>query len=373
VSAANGDDLRILAQVARDIGHDIGEAHCWLTLANRQRTAEGHASAETLQAVVAKLDALRGVWEPAHELHRAAQVELRALDPAYAPRTLTSMTTPSGISINDRSIPAVNALLSLAEAQQQHEEHWRGQPVLRAPDLDASSIAHNAVVWGYLNRVYDTGAEAGIGAAFAARAAWRELIHEKSVSHFARIVTGLLCFLWGQQKVTHLEHWMARAHRDIIVIAIDRINRFWTTPEQSPALQASRDITAALDELFVTTGGGSKFARARAAMISPDSSPDRLEQIRAKIDASIVNLHSADPYASADLGAWVLGELLIRASAARSGPEARQDVACASASLYDELRKNEEGWFMPYLLDGFKEARESGGSDLFAQWSEAVL
>jgi len=100
-------------------------------------------------------------------------------------------------------------MLSLFEARQEHEAFWRGEPVLRVSDHDAPSIAHNAVVWGYLNRVYDTGAEAGVAAAFAARAVWRGLVPQESVSHLSRILAGLLRFLWGQQKVQHLEHWMA--------------------------------------------------------------------------------------------------------------------------------------------------------------------
>jgi hypothetical protein len=210
VRKADDAELKALAHVACDIGHEIGEAHCWLTLAERRRaSSDRDALVEALQHAVVALEPLRGVWEPAYNAHRAALADLRALDPAYEPRTLTTVRTESGFSVNDRSDPAVDAMLSLFEARQEHEAFWRGEPVLRVSDHDAPSIAHNAVVWGYLNRVYDTGAEAGVAAAFAARAVWRGLVPQESVSHLSRILAGLLRFLWGQQKVQHLEHWMA--------------------------------------------------------------------------------------------------------------------------------------------------------------------
>ena len=102
---------------------------------------------------------LRGVWEPAFETHRSVQAELRALDPAYELRTQQSYRFESGMTVNDRSDPAVDAMLGMFEALPEHESYWRGEPILRVPDDDVASIAHNAVVWGYLNRVCDTGAE----------------------------------------------------------------------------------------------------------------------------------------------------------------------------------------------------------------------
>jgi CHAT domain-containing protein len=373
VCDANDAELKALAHVARDIGHDIGEAHCWLALAERQRasSADRAALCETLTRLVQTLEPLRGIWEPAFDAHRNARDELRALEPGYEPRTLKAIRTESGLSINDRSDPAVNTLLGLLEAQQEHETHWRGVPVLRVPDCDAASIAHNAVVWGYLKRVYDTGAEAGLASKFAARASWLGLVRENAVPHLARILSGILRFVWGQQKVTHLEHWMQSAHRDVVAIAIDRVSRYWTPPERSAAASATREIAAALDRMVAAPVGRSKFAQARAALSTTELVAPAIDQTRAQIQASIDRLYAVEAYAAADFGAWVLGELLTRISEATTN--GRQEVVLACTSLLETLESRAEDWLMPYLMDGFKAMRETGGQDLLAQWSSAVL
>jgi hypothetical protein len=90
-------------------------------------------------------------------------------------------------------------------------------------------------------------------------------------------------------------------------------------------------------------------------------------------DLSMRALHVVDPYAAADFGAWVLGDLLTRVNAATIGPEVRGEVALSCTSLYEAFERLEEGIYMPYLVDGFKATRETGGQELFARWSNAML
>jgi len=136
---------------------------------------------------------------------------------------------------------------------------------------------------------------------------------------------------------------------------------------------AAREVAAALDLAFAAQASGSQFAQARAALRQEESVTPRLDQMRAAIEASIQRLHAVDPHVAADFGAWVLGELMSRASAAISGPNVQREVALGCTSVYEALEDKQEGWFTPYLMAGFKAVRESGGQDLFARWSAAVL
>jgi hypothetical protein len=149
--------------VAHELGHDIGEAHRLLARAAAVReTGEVARHEQVLRDAVAALEPLCGVWSRAYDAHRDAVVELRSLDPTYRPRELQAFRFESGLTVNDRTNPAVDHLLRLYEAQFEHESLWRGEPALTVPDGDVTSVAHSAVAWGYLHRLYGTGAEFGV-------------------------------------------------------------------------------------------------------------------------------------------------------------------------------------------------------------------
>jgi len=57
----------------------------------------------------------------------------------------------------------------------------------------------------------------------------------------------------------------------------------------------------------------------------------------------------ADKSAAAELGAWILGDLLHRIDAAESVDDQRTDARHVYASLFEEIYRHEEGWFGPYL------------------------
>jgi hypothetical protein len=65
--------------------------------------------------------------------------------------------------------------------------------------------------------------------------------------------------------------------------------------------------------------------------------------------------------------------LLERIRAATTTPGHRQSEVLALRTLFDRLARHAEGWFSPYLVDGFKTTRETGGMDLFGRWSRSVL
>ena len=234
--ADGGPRFEAAARVARELGHDVGEAHCLLSLAAEARESGDVAAHEqALRRAIAALEPLRGVWAVAYEAHRDALAELRSLDTTYQPRELQTFRFESGLTVNDRSDPAVDGLIRMQEALDDHESFWRGEPSLAVPDFDVTSLAHNAVVWGFVHRLYGTGAESAYALACAERLAWRGLLPEEAIPSQHRIWAGLLYFLWGKQHVTHLESWMLRAHTNVLELAVARVGQFWAPPATSPS------------------------------------------------------------------------------------------------------------------------------------------
>jgi hypothetical protein len=49
------------------------------------------------------------------------------------------------------------------------------------------------------------------------------------------------------------------------------------------------------------------------------------------------------------------------------------DAITIFRAVSEDAQKHGEEWFMPYLMEGFKEVREEGGQDVFARWSQSML
>jgi CHAT domain-containing protein len=350
------------ARVARELGHGVGEAHSLLRQAESGDVGERE---QALRGAIAALEPLRGIWPPAYEVHRDALAKLRSLDPAYQPRELPSFRFESGLTVNDRSDPAVDLVLRLLEAQDEHESFWRGEPALVVPDLDVTALAHNALVWGHLHRLRGTGAESAYALACAERLAWRGLVSEAAVPGLHRVWAGLLYFLWGEQRDTHLQDWMLRAHTNVLELAVARLGRTWTT---SAALPFVAKLSAAFDAVEAPAPAGSRFARARAALDAPAAGGARPDELGATVEEAVRSCHAGDAYAAADLGAWVVGDLLERE---RSAPS--QGAALAFRTLLDSVSGREEGWISPYLMEGFAGERSTGGMDVLARWSSQLV
>lgn len=372
---ADGSDPRAAAALAREIGDDVGEARALLSAADQHRQSGDRARlAEALGSAKDALEPLRGVWGPAYERHRVVAEELDALDPSFTPRTVETYRYDSGLTVNDRSDPAVDAILGMFEAQYEHEAYWRGEPRLANPDGDVEAFAHNAVVWGYLHRLYESGAEAAYAGLLAERMAWRSLVSPASVPVLGRVLAGLLHFLWGQHKIPHLESWMLRAHTNIVALAVQRHSR--APDDETPAALDTwvAEATELLDRVEAAGAGTPSFSGMRAALHAPASTPDppAAEPDDEAVAALIDRCRAESPWTAADLAAWISGEVQHRVAAATSS-DARRGAGLRYRSLFDSLVDHEEGRYMPYLVDGFADVRESGGQDLLARWSSRLL
>jgi hypothetical protein len=54
-------------------------------------------------------------------------------------------------------------------------------------------------------------------------------------------------------------------------------------------------------------------------------------------------------------------------------PQANQATALAFRTLLDFLADHEEGWIVPYLMEGFADERETAGMDVLARWTSQLV
>jgi hypothetical protein len=327
-----------------------------------------------LRELVSALDRLRGRWKPAYDAHRKANAELRALDSTYEPRTLPAVRFESGLTVNDRSDPAVAAILDIQAAMDEHEQRRRGEPSLRSPDGTVPDVAWNAVVWGYRSRLFGTGGEAGYAAQLAARLVWRELVPASAEANMRYILGGLLPFLWGQQRVTHLDRWFGQAEAEVVRLAIESVNHQWVPPETSPAASLAAEALASLDKALAmgATTGASKYARARAALAGAEPSVVSISRLKELFERLVARCQRDHADASSDLAAWLMGLVADRANVL-AGSGGRPDQALALRSISDAFAGHAEGWLMKYLHAGFQTGRSYHAHDLLARWSSAEL
>jgi len=373
IVAGDREQWEPMANLAGEIGHDIGEAYCLVAWADALRE-DGNKVGQSavLVRALSVLEPLRNAWKPAVNAHARLQRDLSELDPTYQARELEAVRLSSGMSVNDRSEPAVDAILSLFDAVHGHESFWRGGLRLHQPDLDVPSAAHNAVVWGHLHKLYGSGAEAAYAAQCAQRLAWRGLVPEACVSDLGRILAGLLHFLWGQQGFKHLERWMESAHTEVILLALRNVPHRWMAPDAAPGAAYARELSVALDQGVASTPG-SRFTRAREALRGRSATTGaHIPVLAGSIGNAIEQCWKADPMASTELAAWIVGDVLKRIDAAESAGDTQLDAVHAYRSLRDALNDHEERWFMPYLMEGFKDVRKTGGQDQFDRWSRSM-
>jgi hypothetical protein len=372
--------FRILAHAAQELGHAIGEAQCFLLQAEMAAgSGDSNDRGDALRQAITVLARLMATWKPAYDKHRQAIADLQALDPTFEPRTLTTYRLESGLSVNDRSEPAVAAFLDIQEAMDEHESRWRGEPELRVPDKTIADAAWNAIVWGYQYRLFDTGAESGYAAQFSARLVWRGLVPAAAETNLRRILSGILSFLWGKQKVTHLSQWFASAQAEVVRLAIENAVRMWTPPELSPAAQYAGKAAAMLEEALAVNGEASPYARARAALAGAKPPAARISEITSAFE-SLIEGCSRERNEKADLAAWLIGLVYEKAtqysaiSFGSSGEEAYSGASLGHIlvleleALGEILSRRAEVWFEPYLHEGFREVRETGGRDLLDNW-----
>lgn len=363
----------VLAAIARELGHATGEAECLQRLAEECRGgADTPRLAAVLERAIAALAPLRGSSPAAWQAFQQLQQELRSLDPAYQPRTLRAVRLESGMTINDRSNPAVDAILRLQEALDENEQYWRGEPALRAPDEGVQDVAWNAVVWGHRHRLHGTGAEADYAAACADRLVGRGLVPDTVRGPLARILCGVLAFCWGQQRVTHLDFWMARAHADTVRLMIESVRDTWTPPGRSPALALVPELELAIAQA-TARAEGSKFARARASLAGAQTPATRIAALETVMSQAIAHCARSDPAAAGALAAWCTGAVCERIANVARDARSAPDLAPALDALRSRLDDALEGRLQHYLWEGFRPVREKGGMDPLDRWRQSVV
>ena len=343
------EELLDVARVARALDSRPGEAlflhaAAWLIQDQDERR-------EVLDRTIWSLKPLSSMNPVWNQMHLEALAERKTLD---SRGEIEAIDTGSMI-VNDLTDPTVRAVLQIQNAvdQQQVEEH--GALRLRRPERSLEDIAWNAIVVGQQNRFDSRDSQTGFAIQIAAKLDALALIPSTATDGIRRILAALLGFHWEMQRKTHLEPERAIGQSNALVIALQQFAEH--TPDG--VLDVMSPIADAIEGLEPTEeDGADKFQNALDALTSgraPTESPAGLER---SIRQGLERCKQESPELQAGAAAWIVGTILLQAHAAlRQNPPAladQQKFLDLHRSIYSDL----EGWFWPYLMDGYKEVRE---------------
>ncbi len=344
-----GGMLDDLASVANDLGELQAAAAC------RMASVELAAQSEDLDrqrvTLDAAIDACQIVSRNDQRWSAVLQHVLarrQRLDLSLEPETIRF---DSGLTVNDRSDPAVAAVFEIQNARDLQARRRAGELLARLPDSSLDDLAWNAVVIGQRNRFLEEFACAGFAAQIGRRAAVRGWIEADAEPDFRRIAAGCLHYLWSSQRMTHLDRDLAIAQSATLRIA-------WATVE-SPRSKSEADlgdvgleIVKAGETLLadVQEAQGERYARALQRLRGGSASVARTLSVGQSVRALISGAPSGSRE-RAYRAVWGSGYMLELAHKLRK--KNRAATADDVVSEHDSLQRDMEWHLMPYLAEGF--------------------
>lgn len=166
---------------------------------------------------------------------------------------------------------------------------------------------------------------------------------------------------------------MAEAHTEILRLLIESVAQSWVPPAASQAARSALEIEAAVQQAEAASSTGSKYTQAKAALSGAEIAGARIIRLEKVITEAVKASKAVDRRSSAELAMWCLGFLAERAAALERHASARQNELLALRTLQGRLAAHAEGWLEPYLFEGFRSVRETGGMDTLARWRHSVL
>jgi hypothetical protein len=355
-SAISPEWAEAMARIAADLGARVGEGFCEIAahdlLTQDGRDAESRAALDRAIDIFETLSRADERWS---DLASTLLTRRKALRGDPEPREIR---LASGMTVNDRSDPAVNALLDLQAAVDEKDTR-RGAVELRLPDRCLEDTCWNAVVLGRMTRFPDEYACAGFARQFAARGAASGTIAAPLEADARRVAGGLLYFLWSSQRIGHLSRDMATGQSGTLCVAMESLAEVSTDAETVRAKAAIVELGDAL-RARGSESAGDRYARTR-------------EKLKGKAGGASASLlgravrelveRAQGPMRSHRI-AWGCGYLLeVAFDLSIAGRDA---LAASVIAEHGDLNANIEGALMGYLMPGWAPVREAPAEPLMA-------
>lgn len=344
-----GEMLDELASVAGDLGELQAAATCRLASVElATRGGDLDRQRVTLDAAIDACQAMSRLDPKWSRVLQQVMARRQRLDLRLEPETIR---LGSGLTVNDRSDPAVAAVFEVQNALDLQVTRRTGELMVRLPDLSLDDLAWNAVVIGQRNRFLDEFACAGFATQIGRRAVVRGWIDADAEADFRRIAAGLLHYLWSSQRMTHLERELAIAQSATLKIAWAALGSAQAKSESNLGV-AGLEVVKAGEALLadVQEAQGERFARALQRLRGESGSAPRALSVGQAVRALISGVANGSRE-RAYRAIWGSGFMLELAHKLRT--KNRAATAGEVGYEHDSLQRDMESHLMPYLAEGF--------------------
>jgi hypothetical protein len=252
----------------------------------------------------------------------------------------------------------LDAAMAIKLATEQAQEEELSAVVPREDEETLDDILWNAVVAGHPNRFEDTIEASAYCRIVTLKLVARGFVQPPVFDVAHAMLTGLLWWLWSSQTTSYLSHEMAEG--------------------QMGTLRAMlRDLAMGtpVDGREAWRKGVSSFAREVEAVLSALDQvpwekshieiPKQMSALREKADALLTRVSRKAPGALAGVTAYVTGLLAVKN--VFTPLECQDDMHEHMTAAINGLSRNNEGRFMPYLMQGFEPIRTREPDEL-ARW-----
>lgn len=318
--------VEVVLQVAESLGHRAAEALARLAVV--QRLAEAGPSGELERAATRLLSVLKAL-EPADEEWGRVRMSVQALVKRAELHGRAEQIRVFNAATFETTDDA-DAIRDVILAAQAETERHAGVVSVREPETEPSDVTWNAIVLGHRLQLVRTPAALTFARALAHKLGRLNELDTDSEAEVARVLLGVLTFLWEHQRRTHLPPEQAESEARVAALAVDAAA---TDAARPPEPRAAR-VVELLDMVEADDSDPGVTASALDRML--DEAPaDRL----------------------AAWTAWTHGAVLERNTPSALAGSAAIQRGARLAAVYDRMAQTAEGRFMDWLMTGYEPVR----------------
>jgi hypothetical protein len=223
-----------------------------------------------------------------------------------------------------------DAVRDVILAAQAESESRAGGVSVREPELAQDDVTWNAIVLGHRLQLAGTPAALTHTRALAHKLARMRELEADAEAETARVLLGVLTFLWEHERRTHLARDEAEAEARVVALAVDAA----VTGAARPQPPRATRVGELLDALETDGADPSATASALERMLD-EAAPGRLPAWTA----------------------WIHGAILERNTPSALAGSAAIQRGAKLAAVYDRMAQTAEGRFMNWLMTGYEPVR----------------